>query len=281
MSALSETLRYVRLCLHPSRTLKDKGADSSSVEIYFSLTTTPGRIHRIRPTLRSLLDQSVKATGIILNIPEVSRKTGTPYSIPQWLQKSTAITINRCEDYGPATKTLPTLQLLAEKPGTLIIVVDDDQIYPRELVATHFKASKELPNTMIGLLGWKVSKTLLFKDKTNISSSRVRFFKKVKRIKQPVEVDVLQGSSSYLLTSQMFDTTVFDLPEAAYFADDIWIAGIAAKRGIKKVVIPAGFSFSRLHSMFMHNRDALKKNENRDNQHNEALYHLFKAHWRH
>jgi hypothetical protein len=47
----------------------------------------------------------------------------------------TGITVNRCQDVGPLTKLLPAV-LAEEKgdPDTIIITVDDDQVYPPDTV---------------------------------------------------------------------------------------------------------------------------------------------------
>src|SRR5687768_8477868 len=95
------------------------------IRTVFSLTTTPDRINRIRPTLESLRDQTRPANAIYLNVPYYSRKTGKPYQLPEWLDDFPEVTVVRCEDYGPATKLIPALEL-EKDPETIIIVVDDD-----------------------------------------------------------------------------------------------------------------------------------------------------------
>ena len=47
---------------------------------------------------------------------------------------------------GPATKILPTLNLFKDEADKLIIVLDDDQIYPKGMVENYVKNSKDLPD---------------------------------------------------------------------------------------------------------------------------------------
>src|SRR5688572_10336454 len=113
----------------------------SSDRIVISLTTTPNRLPYIRDTVKSLTNQIIPANAVYLNIPHVSRK-GVPYIIPEWLKEEDGIILNRCEDMGPITKIAPTLEL-EKDPNTIIIVVDDDEIYPNCLVQKYLKYCDE------------------------------------------------------------------------------------------------------------------------------------------
>lgn len=102
-----------------------------------SFTTSPARIHRCGEMLNSVLQQTRKADMVILNIPDVFERTGEKYNIPKDFPNQ--ITINRCgRDWGPATKIVPTVQLLKERgfdpDTTRIIYLDDDHVYPLEMI---------------------------------------------------------------------------------------------------------------------------------------------------
>ncbi len=102
-------------------------------EAIISLTTIPSRLPLIALTLKSLLRQSRAPRRIVLNLPEFSKREKVPYVIPDELKSLACVEIARCEDMGPATKAIPTL--LRETPEQLVIIVDDDRIYPANLVA--------------------------------------------------------------------------------------------------------------------------------------------------
>src|SRR5688572_18914575 len=76
------------------------------VRTVVTLTTTPTRINKIRPTLESLVNQTRVPNAIYLNVPYHLKRTGEPYVIPEWLKELPEVTVVRCEDYGPATKLI-------------------------------------------------------------------------------------------------------------------------------------------------------------------------------
>jgi hypothetical protein len=120
----------------------------SEQRVVISLTTTPYRINRIRQVLSTLRNQSIKPDKIILNVPTHLKRANLGYKIPSWLATMPGISINRCEDYGPLTKLLPTLQL-ETNPKTIIITVDDDTWYTPHLVRDFLSFAFAHPNAVI------------------------------------------------------------------------------------------------------------------------------------
>ena len=115
------------------------------VDIVVSLTTTPYRIDKIKPVLDSILRQSIKPNRIYVNVPLIfKRDNNLKYIIPNWLSAYPNVVINRTKDYGPATKIIGTLEKERD-PNTIIVTVDDDNIYPKHLVRDLIK--QYLPGT--------------------------------------------------------------------------------------------------------------------------------------
>jgi len=109
--------------------------------VVLSLTTLPHHVPLLKDTIASLKAQMLVPARIYVNIPRgTNKRTGAEYTIPAWLLRERGVHVNRCEEYGPLTKLLPTLQLETD-PETVIITVDDDKIYPRDLVRTHSTGS--------------------------------------------------------------------------------------------------------------------------------------------
>ena len=102
-----------------------------SNRVVVTLSTLPHHLDWLEPTLNSLLAQTVKPDAIVLAVPEISRRTGQPYGevrVPK------GITVLRTKtDYGPLTKLLPALMEEAD-PDTIVISVDDDKVYAKDLV---------------------------------------------------------------------------------------------------------------------------------------------------
>ena len=103
-----------------------------------SFTTSPTRIHKCKPMLDSLLNQTQRPELILLNIPKSFRRTGETYEIPEFVSDNVMINVAE-QDYGPATKIIPTVKYL-KKNGypeeTRILYLDDDILYQDQIIQT-------------------------------------------------------------------------------------------------------------------------------------------------
>ncbi len=198
--------RFIRQLLSNSPPTADR-------RIIASFSTLPERIANLEPMLRSLLEQTRPPDEIVLALPRFSIRQRKEYVVPAYLQKIPRLRILRCEtDWGPATKFIPVIQeeLAAGRGDTLIMVVDDDRIYPRDAVETYLHYHAQLPEA-----------ALCF---------------------QPKRVAVITGTASYLVQPRFFDSALWDYsgsPTSAFYMDDIWISGCLDRRGVKKYVVPA------------------------------------------
>lgn len=211
-------------------------------EVVVSLTTIPSRIDHIDRALKSLLAQSVAPRQILLNVPDRSIREGTDYVIPDRLRTLSRVTIVPCRDWGPATKAIPSL--LSHEPEQKIVVVDDDRIYPPNLIEDLDAASANHPDDALAMSGWIVPEDLTDRPTTIMSNLLMQPPAPVRatRLRDPYEVDIFQGLSGYLVKPRFFDRedlVDYDgMPEAAFFVDDVWLSGqcrarkyvIAAKR---------------------------------------------------
>lgn len=103
-----------------------------------SLTTSPKRLSTIEPTLNSLLHQTSAADIIQLNLPRVFMRSNDTFPVDIFerypILTDPRIRVAWHNDLGPITKLVPTL-ITERNPETLIIIVDDDTIYPSHMVA--------------------------------------------------------------------------------------------------------------------------------------------------
>ena len=197
-------------------------------EAIVSLTSIPSRLPLIERTLKSLLRQSLAPRRIVLNLPRFSKREGVAYVVPAFLEGIEAVSIRWCEDWGPATKLLPAL--MEEATDTPIIVVDDDRIYPANLVADLMAASARDPHAAFCMSGWVVPGDLV--DRPTTVWSNLRMLPpapiRARRLSKPVEVDIVQGLSGYLVRPSFFDvkavTDYSTAPKEAFFVDDVWIS---------------------------------------------------------
>ena len=95
--------------------------------IYVSLTTIPQRIKDLNKTVQSLLKQSQKPDKIFINIPfkyKRFKEIINDDQIPKF--DNSIVEITRCEDCGPGTKLLGSLDKFEK--NSLVILVDDDHV---------------------------------------------------------------------------------------------------------------------------------------------------------
>jgi hypothetical protein len=204
------------------------------------LTTIPSRLPYIDDTLKSLLRQTLLPREIWLHIPAFSKREDRPYEVPGHLRRLQSVRVRECDDWGPATKFIPALSGLP--PDQLVIVLDDDRIYPPNLVRDLDAAAQAHPDAAFGLSGWIVPDDLVDRPTTIIANVLQRPPAPVRatRLRAQRRVDVLQGVSGYIVRPRFFDlarlTDYTGAPAAAFTVDDVWMS---AHCRVPKYVVPA------------------------------------------
>ncbi|RED97996.1 hypothetical protein C7460_111138 [Marinoscillum furvescens DSM 4134] len=260
---------------------RSKGRKKSNAVI--SLSVLPARFKHFEPTLNSITDQSLLPEKIVINLPRYFKRDKTNYEIPDYVKNHPLIHINWIEeDLGPATKILPTMDLYKDDPDKLIIVLDDDQIYPKGMVENYVKHSQNLPDSAMTLSGWTVPKGFDHGNKVQIYGAIVRVYRRDTSIAEPQRVDCLQGAASFAVKPKLFDQRVYDFanaPKEAFFVDDIWLSGNLAWNKSPVYVVPAPFRFGRFVSLRQSTKVSLSKTVNSDNTNNNTLYRYFEKDW--
>ncbi len=101
--------------------------------IYVSLTTIPSRIKNLNKSVESLLNQSCKPDKIFINIPNKYKRFKEIVEknhIPKFADP--IVEIIRCEDFGPGTKLLGSLEKFNK--NSLVILADDDHTYENYMI---------------------------------------------------------------------------------------------------------------------------------------------------
>jgi hypothetical protein len=223
-----QQVRFIRetLSAHPA---------SDNRRVIVSLSTVPGRINNLRPTIRSLLKQTRPPDEIILAVPEFSIREERPYVVPEYVLGFPGLRLLRSQkDWGPATKFIPVIQqeLEAGREDTLMMVVDDDRIYPRDALAAYLHYSAQLGEAALCFRGAAMPRSLDWRNATMIKGNELR---------EPCSVAVITGCGSILIQPRFFDESLWDYskaPPAAFYMDDIWISGWLARRDVKRYVVP-------------------------------------------
>ncbi len=206
--------------------------------IVVSLTTTPGRLKHINTTVASLNNQTMKPDKIYLNVPYKYAKTGESYVIPDELHNNPNLTINYVEkDYGPGTKLLGVLKV-EQDPNTMIIIVDDDITYDKDLIKYLYHGSQDHPNSVITFSG---SKTI-----NKWSYPTLNLF-------SPCSAQMFAGFSGALFMRKFINDDVFNYPfvdKACFVSDDCYLSKHVQNNNIQIIVLPLtilGFKVLNLH----------------------------------
>src|SRR6266581_8790513 len=179
-------VRFIRETLASSR-------KSDRHRVIASLSTVPDRINNLRPTIRSLLKQTRPPDEIVLAIPEFSIREQRRYAVPKHVSRWPRMRVLHCRrDWGPATKFIPIVreELGAGRGNTLIMVVDDDRVYPRDALETYLHYNAQLLEAALCFRGAAMPRSLDWRDAKMIRASELR---------EPQPTAVITGCGSYLI----------------------------------------------------------------------------------
>ena len=113
--------------------------------IYVSLSTIPQRLKNLNKSVESLLAQTKKPDKIFINIPFQYKRFSETINedhIPKF--DSDIIEITRCNDYGPGTKLLGSIDKFEK--NSLVILADDDHVYEDYMIETFNHFYSKMPN---------------------------------------------------------------------------------------------------------------------------------------
>ena len=114
--------------------------------LIISFTSFPARIDTVWLTVESLMQQSLKADEIILWLAkeQFSGKDVLPERL--LFMENRGLTIRFCDDLRSHKKYYYAMQ---EYPDDLIVLVDDDAFYPRDMLKKLYNLHKKCPNDII------------------------------------------------------------------------------------------------------------------------------------
>ena len=113
--------------------------------IYISISTIPQRLKNLNQSIESLLKQTRKPDKIFINIPYNYKRfneTIRDNQIPKF--DNSLVEITRCEDCGPGTKLLGSLNKFEK--NSLVILADDDHVYEDYMIEKFFYFYSRAPN---------------------------------------------------------------------------------------------------------------------------------------
>jgi len=249
----------------------------SPIDIIISLTSLPRRVPHIHRTLKTLLLQTRCPKEIHIWIPSLNDRLQEEYILPDWLleinRTSRIIHVHKIQqDYGPATKLIPLILTHPMAEDQIIITLDDDVLYSEKILQQYECWSYLLPNSALGFSGVKMQ-----------TSSAGDFLSRRQGhlIQNPVEVDLLFGTASFLTKPKFFNLTYFSsfwstAPPSARFEDDWWFSGELERKGTRRWVIPIDHrQIVQLDTLLVMRGD-LMNSANADNMHFHNMIQWYK-----
>ena len=186
------------------------------MKVVLSLTTIPSRIEKAIEIANENLMQGCHE--IWINVPHTYNR------FPDWSGEIPEIScpkimLNRCKDYGPATKVFGPAMLL--QPDDIIVYIDDDTHYDIRLVTQLLRHYMTDPTSAWGLSGFNIE----------------MYFKGIYPRAHGQAVDVIEGYGGVLVRAGWIQSIHADfvrLQEEAKFADDVVISNLLQKIGVKR-----------------------------------------------
>ncbi len=245
---------YYMSGLFYSRSLGKKENLNSEGCYIVSLTSFPVRIKRVWLAIESILRQKEKPDAIILWLSkkEFAGRSSLPKSLlrlEKWIQ------IEFCDDnLMPHNKYYHTL---TKYPKANIITVDDDVIYPPNLIGDLKKCHKEHPNSISSTIT-RVIRQTNGKIHPYIEWNGWRKGEQAKSHK------FLQlGVGGVLYPPGSLDNEIFNkeiLKEKALKADDLWLKVMSLKNDTKIVSLGGTTYRKLLPILFKYNRQLMRIN---------------------
>lgn len=269
---ISEVIRYLLI----TSGIKKVSSAGKTADVVVSMTTLPERVNRIKPTLLSLIDQTIKPKKILVWIPKSFKRTDESVSSVQELANLPLVEVRFIEqDLGPITKLIPSLKEHWDTPEQRIVCADDDIIYSKVLIEDYEQHSRQ-HDCALCVIGYQVPQSLKDKD---------RFSHKVygNRIREVKKVDAVTGYGSFMIKPKYFDDQFLEeeRPEQAFFTDDLVISANLSKEQVDKLVIPVSSSLSHLKRLSSWSTLSLSNSANKDGANNEFVMSHYKAYWHH
>jgi hypothetical protein len=197
-------------------------------ELIISLTSYPRRYPLLTLTLKSLIDQTVKADKLILWIADNDFK-----SLPEeiWQLTSKGLEIQRCHDLKSANKLVHALRIY---PDAFIVTADDDLYYPPNWLETLIRSYDALDPAVVGT---RAHIARYGKDGYALPYATWKYDTDRTVIDSQQEALFLTGVGGILYPPRCMHEEVLNegaLMRLCPRADDIWFFGMQELSGVKR-----------------------------------------------
>jgi len=167
-----------------------------------SLTTIPSRIREVSLTIDSLINQTKKPEKIFLNIPYKYERFPEQVISTEYLEKLRNLKnleITRCEDFGPGTKLLGSINNLEKYSH--VVLVDDDHVYQKDMFEIFFNEALKKPDNAYSFCVYEIED-----------------------LKVGQGADGFMINTNYLKNIILFFNNYVKKNKSLFFNDDLWIS---------------------------------------------------------
>lgn len=228
---------------------------NEETELIVSLTTYSKRIHDVHLVIESIAQQTLKPNRLILWLDE---SEFTLETIPLILHKQVerGLEIRFCPNYRSYKKLIPTLKKF---PDANIITIDDDVLYPHDMVELLYKEHQAFPDCIIGHRAHQMKfdsngRILPYINwehgTTNIKVDKNLFFTGIGGVFYPPNS----------LNEEVLNSTVF--MNICPNADDVWFKAMALMKNVKCKKVSDERSFFNRFLLLQDSQDIALYNEN-------------------
>lgn len=192
-------------------------------EVIVSLTTYGKRLYDVHLAIESIMQGTVLPNRIVLWISEEFKNKSLPLYLQ--LQMKRGLEVMFCKDIRSYTKLIPSLK---QYPNSVIITIDDDIIYPSDVVENLLRTHRLCPGAICANRVIPIPKMdeasylplLKWKDKCSPDNPpRLLFFEGFGGVLYPPKS----------LHEEVLDESIF--LDICRTADDVWFNAMAIKKG--------------------------------------------------
>ena len=218
----------------------------NQIEVVVMCTTTPKRLGRgLEAAIEGIFQQSVPPDRLVLSLPRGKMKFRDgvypeDHELPEFLKKPRpGLVVDRdCEDMGPGTHMYNGLSKHVKRPDAFVIIIPDDHIFSKHHIAFLVADSldKYSQGTVVGVMGAHSGpefRPCLTEAHwvTDCGHGRVNYGSPLGPI--------TYGSFGHVLRPWFFRKEPLAPPDATWpkechMHDDLWLAALLARRGIKR-----------------------------------------------
>lgn len=141
-------IRYIALHINSTEnyinTYESLPKASDVKRVVLSFTVEVKNIHKIKPMLNSLLDQTVKVDSITMVLPNYKEENN---DIPRYI-KNVCTIFPAGKNYGEVTNIIPLL-LKEKECDTIIIALNENYVYGKDFIETIIAEHENNPNTIL------------------------------------------------------------------------------------------------------------------------------------